>query len=146
MSYQNERSAIEVYFSLAWGSTTPIGFDGQAFTPVNNSVRLTISDGATLQGTIGGVQNRIDHIGVIQFQIFVEGGVGSGAWRGYAETISALFYGQIVDTSGQIITSPSAAFIRFAPQDQYPYVAGVLTETPFTIATLNAPFARYEYI
>jgi len=143
MSYDQERAAIEAYFNSNW-SATPVGFDDHLFTPVADSVRLKIQDGVVLQGTIGGAQNRIDHVGVLQIQIFVAGGKGSVSWRGYVETITQLFHGVIIDTSGVLITDPANAFIKFAPEGQYPYIGGNQMEPPFEIITVNAPFVRYE--
>jgi len=145
MSYILERAAIEAYISANW-SEANIGWDGHKFTPSADSVRLTIANGGTFQGTIGGTQNRIDYIGVLMLQIFTGGGAGSQSWRGYAETLSALFMGQIIDTSGVIITTPSDAFIRFSPGDQYPYIANVEDTPPFSIANLNVPFVRYTML
>ena len=143
MSYQTERQAIEEYLKAGY-SATPIGYDAQEFTPTADSILATINNGDMRQGTIGGAANRVDHIGVLQIQIFTASGAGSQAWRGYAQTLETLFAGKIIDSAGAIITTPSDAFIRFSPQDQYPYVAGVHVDMKFNIATLNIPFVRYE--
>ncbi|MEB3419904.1 phage tail terminator-like protein [Salipiger marinus] len=149
MTYQLERAAIEAYFRAQWGSTTPIGFDGHTFTPVNNSVRLTITSGATRQGSIGRTANRIDHLGLATLQIITEGGKGSAAWRGYAETIMGLFFEKTLTSTGAVITSGADAFVRFSPpelgENRHPYIAADFPDPPFHLTNVIAPFVRYAF-
>lgn len=148
MTYQNERLAIETYLKANWTST-PIGYDGQPFTPVNNSIRLTITSGATRQGSIGRTANRIDHLGMATFQIITEGGKGSAAWRGYAETLMGLFFEKTLSSAGVPITSHAQAFLRFSPPDlgdnRHPYVSADFPDPPFHLTNVICPFIRYAY-
>lgn len=156
MSYQTERSAIETYFVAQWGVTTPIGLDAQKFstfdtdgvTPRFNLVRLTITSGATRQGSIGRTLNRIDHLGLATFQIITEGGKGSAAWRGYAETIMGLFFEKTLTSAGVVITTHADAFLRFSPPElgdnRHPYIAADFPDPPFHLTNVICPFVRYE--
>ena len=152
MSYDTERQAIEAYFLAQWGNTTPLGLDGHPFTPVENSVQLTINSGARLQGSIGRVKNRIDHVGTLIVSIYTEGDKGSVAWRGYAETIIGFLHEATLDRSGAIITSSADAFVRFSPvgvsggAQQHPYISASFKDMPFHRTNVTAPFVRYEFI
>jgi hypothetical protein len=149
VSYQLERAAIEAYFTSQWGSTTPWGRDGQKFEPVANSVRLTITSGAVRQGSIGRTANRIDHLGLATFQIITEGGKGSAAWRGYAETIMGLFFEKTLSSAGAVITSGADAFVRFSPPElgdnRHPYIAADFADPPFHLTNVICPFCRYAF-
>jgi hypothetical protein len=145
MTYQLERRAVETFFVAQWGGATPVGMDGHLFEPAINSLRLTIQSGAVLQGSIGRALDRIDHIGVLQVQVFTEGGKGSQTWRGYVETIQGFLTNAVIDDAGVAITDPADAFVRFSPQNQHPYIAGATHDAPFLITTLNAPFVRYGF-
>ena len=156
MSYQLERAAIEAYFTAQWGTTTPWGRDGHKFEPPIDAqgrpvpaVRLTITSGATRQGSIGRTATRIDHLGLATFQIITEGGKGSAAWRGYAETIMGLFFEKTLTSAGVVITSHADAFLRFSPPElgdgRHPYVAADFPDPPFHLTNVIAPFVRYSY-
>lgn len=145
MSYDAERKAIEAYVKANW-SDTPIGYDGHEFTPAFDTIRLTINSGARLQGSIGRVQNRIDHIGTLVVSIYTEGGKGSAAWRGYAEALINALHGVTLGSDGLPITATADAFLRFSPGDQHPYVSASFPDAPFHITNVTAPFTRYEYI
>lgn len=149
MSYQTERAAIEAYFIAQWAAATPLGLDGHKFTPVNNSVRLTIQSGAVLQGSIGRTANRIDHVGMLTVTIYTEGGKGSAAWRGYAETIMGFLFETTIDNAGAVITATADAFVRFSPPElsdnRHPYIAASFADAPFHVTNIIAPFVRYEY-
>lgn len=143
MSFANERKAIEAYFKANY-SATAIMWDGHTAEPVADSVRLTILNGAALQGTVGMASNRVDHVGIVAIQIFTDGGAGSQAWRGYADTITALFSGVSLDTAGATGPAPANEFIRFSPAGEYPSVVSSIDDPPFHITTINAPYTRYE--
>jgi hypothetical protein len=143
LTYQLERSAIERFLDAQWSGKTPIHFDGHDQEPVAPCLRVTIQTGSTMQGSIGRTANRIEHIGVLQIQIIVAGGEGSAEWRDYAEALETIFFNARVKSDG--LRATTNEFIRFSPQDQHPYVSGVISDIPFTIATLNAPFVRYAY-
>jgi len=145
MTYQTERSAIETYFGTQWGSTTTIGYDAQKFTPVADSVLLTIQSGLVKQDSIGRTLDRIAYIGLLQITIITEGGKGSAGWRGYAETIKGFLQNVTISSAGVVITAPSQAFVRFSPQNQHPHIAAAIMEMPFHRAVMNAPFWRYEF-
>lgn len=151
MSYDQERKAIETYIKANW-SATPIGYDGHQFTPQADTIRLTINSGARLQGSIGRVKNRIDHIGTLVVSIYTDGGAGSAAWRGYAETMIGLLHGVTLDNAGVPITATADAFLRFSPvgprglDEQHPYISASFPDAPFQVTNITAPFARYEYI
>jgi len=148
MSYDQERFAIESYVAANW-TATPVGYDGQSFTPVSNSIRLTITSGATRQGSIGRTLNRIDHIGMATFQIITDGGKGSAEWRGYAETLMDLFFEKTLSSAGVPITSHADAFLRFSPPEmgdnRHPYIAADFPDPPFHLTNVIAPFTRYAY-
>ena len=144
MTFQLERAAIEYFLVTAWAGATPVGLDGQEFNPIADSIRMTIVNGDTVQGSIGRQNNnRIENVGLLQIQIFVERAKGSSAWRGYAETLQNLFFNLRLTDAGEIATTEE--FIRFSPTDQHPYISAIISDIPFTIATLNAPFIRYSY-
>ena len=149
MSYSDERKAIEAYFKTQWGQKTPIGFDGQEFTPHADSVRLTINSGARLQGSIGRAANRIDHVGTLIVSIYTDGKKGSEAWRCYTDPIIAFLHEKKLDRKGKIITATADAFLRFSPPgsaDQHPYVSASFKDAPLHITNITAPFHRYEYV
>lgn len=143
MTYELERSAIEKFIDMNWGGRTPILYDGHDQDPVADCIRLSIATGETLQGSIGRVANRIEHIGVLQVQIIVEGGNGSADWRKYAEELETILFNARIKSDG--LDATTNEFIRFSPNNQHPYVSAVVSDIPFTIATLNAPFVRYAY-
>jgi len=143
MSYATERRAIERYLLNKWAERTPVGFDGHTFEPVANSIRLSINNGQAFQGSIGGTTNRIDYTGVVQIQIFTDGGKGTNAWREYAEELDTLFHEKRINEKGAIATTDE--FIRFSPEQQHPYISGEVSDIPFHIATFVAPFVRYEF-
>ena len=143
MTYALERLAIETYLSDQWGTTTPIGFDGHEFSPSFNSIRISIGNGLSLQGSIGANTNRIDYTGIVTIQIFTENGKGAKTWRGYAETLDGIFFDKRIDNTGAAATTNE--FIRFSPDQQHPYISGEVSDIPFHIATFVAPFVRYEF-
>jgi hypothetical protein len=147
--YQNERKAIETYFNAQWAATTPIGFDGQTFTPEADSVQLTIQSGAVLQGSIGRTANRKDHMGNLTVSIYTDGDKGSSAWRGYAETIIGFLMDKTLDDAGAVIATTADAFLRFSPPTQtgimHPYVSASFKAAPFTQTNIIAPFKRYSF-
>ena len=96
-----------------------------------------------MQGSIGRTDNRIEHLGNVFINIYTTGGDGSASWRGYAETLMGLFFNKRLDNAGNIASSNE--FIRFSPINQHPYISGTISDIPFNIATLTAPFVRYSY-
>ena len=149
MTYQSEREASEAFFATQWASRTPFGYDGHNFTPQADSVRLTIQSGAVLQGSIGRVANRIDHVGVLIATIFTEGGKGSAAWRGHADVMMGFLRDATIDSGGDLITTTADAFVRFSPpeipsQNRHPYVSASFAEAPFHVTNITAPFVRYS--
>lgn len=145
MSYQTERKAIETYFLAQWADTLPVIPDGHAGTPTQDSVRLTINSGRRLQGTIGRVANRIDHVGTLVVSIYTEGGQGSQVWRGYAETIINFLHETTLDSDGVPITTAADAFVEFSPGEQHPYISASFPDAPFQVTNITAPFVRYEF-
>lgn len=144
MSFETERQAIEAYFAANWGATD-IGYDGHAFEPAADSIRLTIQSGEAFQRSFAKPgTNRVEHVGLLQVNIFVDGGAGSQAWRGYAETLEGLLRNKKLAADGTVAATSSDVLLVFSTRGQVPYVAGVQHDQPFTIATLNAPFSRYE--
>lgn len=144
MTYQTERSAIETYIAANWGG--PIGFDAQAFTPTAGSLLVTINSGAVLQGSIGRTANVIEHVGTLVLTYYSDGGKGSAAWRGVAETLTDLLFEKSLTTAG--IIAGADVFVRFSPPQlgdaRHPYISASFAETPFHITNLTAPFVRYE--
>lgn len=143
MTYAAERLAIETYLAAQWGSTTPILFDAHGGEAVANSIRLVINSGAVLQGSIGRTSNRLEFVGVAQILIHTAAGLGSAAWRGYAETLAGIFREARLTTAGVAITTAGEEFIRFSPAGQHPYISGTQTEPSLMTTTFNAPFIRY---
>ncbi len=132
MSFATLRQTIEARLSQQWvtGSPatprTPIGYDGQTFTPVKNSIRLTILDGEGRNASIGAPgSNLVRHAGVIAIQVFTEGGKGTAASRAYEDQIATIFRNVTVDG------------IRFG----VPYVSGSLEQSPYLIRTVMIPYA-----
>ena len=144
MSFQQERSAIEGYIAANWGG--PLGFDAQAFTPTVGSLLVTINSGAVLQGSIGRTANVIYNVGTLVLTYYSEGGKGSAAWRGVAETLTDLLFEKSLTTAGAL--AGSDVFIRFSPpqlgDNRHPYISANYAQTPFHVTNLTAPFIRYE--
>lgn len=148
MSLDTGRQAIEAYFIANW-TATPYGLDAQSFTPAYNSVRLSITDGAVMQNSIGRVQNVYNNIGLVTFQIYTDGQLGSSSWRGYGEALEALFFNVTLDANGAVITDQSQTpLVRFCPPElgdsRFPYVGPFSAPAPFNVATIICPFIRYE--
>jgi hypothetical protein len=146
MTLQLERQAIEAYMRANW-TATPLGLDGHAFTPVNNSVLLTIKSGAAMQGSIGRTDNVIHNIGVLTCTIYTEGGKGSAKWRGYAEALQGLLQGVSLTSAGVVDTTGNV-FVRFSPPqlspNEHPYIGADFADPPFHITNLIAPYVRYS--
>lgn len=145
MSYSTERQAIETYFNTEWAARTSFGFDGHPFTPEHDTVQLFIQSGDVLQGSIGRVANRIDHIGLLQIMVYTDSGKGSAAWRSRAEDVMGILFNKRLTSAGLVVGSGDTEFLRFSPQDQHPYIAGQDRGINLTTTTINAPFVRYEY-
>ena len=149
MSYDTERRAIETYFAAQWGATTPLGMIDHPFEPAADSVQLGLLGGRVLQGSVGRVANRKDHVGVLTATIFTEGDRGRSAWTAYAETMQGFLEEVTIDSAGAAITATADAFVRFSPPGlsgiQHPYVQSSTKEPPFTRTVVAAPFVRYEY-
>lgn len=144
MSYSTERFAIETYLAANW-SATPLGMDYHTFTPVANSVCMMIQNGAKVQGSVGRISNRVEYVGLVQILIYTEPGKGSTAWRGYADTLDALFTNARLNALGAAITAVDEEFIRFSPRDQHPSIAGSQVNAGLMSTTFNAPFSRYNW-
>ena len=147
MTYALERSAITAYFVAQWAGATPLGLDGHKFTPVYNSVRLTIQSGRAMQGSVGKAPNSIWYLGMVTATVFTEGGLGSAAWRGYAETIQTMLFEKTIDNAGALITTMAASFVRFSPPQlgdgRHPYIGADFDDAPFHLTNIIAPFVRY---
>lgn len=149
MSLQTGRRAIEVYTAANWTDPAPIGFDGHPFAVSAPSIRMSITEGAVRQSSIGKVTNTVHQIGLVTFQIFVDGGKGSNEWRGLADTLIGLFHNKVIDADGALVTSGAqTALVRFSPPElgegQHPYIAGQFEEPPYYQVNLICPFVRYE--
>ena len=145
MTYDTERAAIEGWFISQWAAATPVGLDGHAFTPVANSVRLTIQSGDNRQVSFGRAgTNTARNVGIVQVEIYVEGGKGSATWRGYAETIETIFRNRKLAADGTEAASAASVLVTFGRDGQLPYIASKLDEAPLYRVTVNAPFWREE--
>jgi|GEM_PF-2247785 len=145
MSFDTERAAIEGWFISQWAGQTPVGLDGHKFEPVAESVRLTIQSGDVRQvsfGRAGG--NKARHIGIVQIEIYVQGGAGSSVWRGYAEAIQDIFLNRNLAANGTEATTAADVLVTFGRDGQLPYIASKLEEAPLYRVTVNAPFWREE--
>ena len=146
MTYQLERQAIETYFAA---NTTglSVGLDGHNFTPAVDTLQININSGAVRQGSTG-LATQVRHaIGTAVITIYTDGGKGSAAWRGYAETLVAHFTDKTIDSAGAIITATADAFARFSPpqlgDDSHPYISANYPAAPFHVTQITAPFVRY---
>jgi hypothetical protein len=149
MSLQTGRKAIETYVEAQWANGVPMGMDGHPFTVAAPSVRMTITEGMTRQGSIGRVVNTVNQIGLVTFQIFTAGGTGSDEWRGYAQTLLDLFHGRTLDAAGAVVTSGAQTpLVRFSPPElgdaAHPYIAAQIDGAPHHQSNIICPFVRYE--
>lgn len=157
MSLQTERIAIETYFAAQWGVTTPYILDGHPgepspSKPVQPCVRLTITDGAVLQGSIGRAAagaNVLHNIGLVTFQLFTNAALGSSSWRGYAQTLLEMFHNKTLDGTGALfIGGAQTPVVRFSPPElgngKHPYIGAQMIDVPFRMTNVIAPFLRYE--
>lgn len=135
MSYASERAAIEGRFKTMWvtgspsAARTPVGYGSHPFTPVNNSVRITIRNGGAEQMSFGDPGNNIArHVGVIFVEVYTEGGKGTAASRAYEDLIEAIFINQVFD----------------GVRCRVPYISGERDEPPFLVRTMAIPFERDE--
>lgn len=130
MGYSSERAAIETLLNSAWGGSTPIGYDGEAFKPVYNSIRLTILSGKARNASIGAPgSNLARYTGVVAIQVFTKGGEGTSASRDIEDRLSDIF------------RNKTLGGIRLG----VPYVQTSLEEAPFLIRTMMVPFERDEF-
>lgn len=148
MSLQSGRAAIEAYIIANW-TDTPMGLDGHAFEVTAPSIRMTITEGRVYQGSIGRVLNEVHQVGIVTFQIFTAGGMGSAEWRGYAQTLMDLFHNVTLDAAGAVVTSGAQTpLVRFSPPkdggDDHPYIAADLDTVPFRQTNVICGFVRYE--
>ena len=90
MSYAQERTDIESRLSTNW-STTPIKWDGVAFTPTPGTpwIRCSILPG-DVEALEFGRDTTKEHMGIIDIGIFVQKETGTVLARTYADTLSAL--------------------------------------------------------
>lgn len=137
MSYASERATIESHFATAWGTRTPITYDGRTMNlygddkrAIYNQVRLTILNGEGRQASIGAPGSNVArYAGVVAIQIFTEGGKGTAASRVYEDHVSDAF------------RNKTAGAIRFG----IPYVSGSLEDPPFLVRTVMVPFSRDQF-
>lgn len=148
MTLVTERVAIERWFLDRAPLDVAIGWDGQTFKPdpEGQSIRLTIQNGIVLRESFGQPgQNLAAHVGVLQAQIMVPGGVGSDAWRGLADAVMGIFTGALMGPDGGPVESHAQpGIIQFGRDGNLPYIAGRTDDPPFTTVTVNAPFVRFE--
>lgn len=131
--FTSERSAIEVRFAQQWvvGSPsaprTPVGYHAHSFTPVSNSVRLTIRDGDGMQKSIGNPGGNVArYAGAVMLEFYTEGGKGSAASRVLEDAASAIFMNAYFDGIDCGI----------------PYISGEREEHPFFVRTMVVPYTR----
>ena len=149
MTIRAGRRAIIRYMKAQWVSAVPMGYPNRPFKVVAPSIRMTITTGARRQGSIGRVKNQIHQIGLLTFQVFTEGGMGTDEEDGLCDDLIDLFHGKVLDVDGVIVTTSSQTpVIRFSPpelgDDAHPYIASQTIGTPFMQTNLIAPFVRYE--
>ena len=145
MSYVQEREAIRAHFKRNWHFQSKWGFDDEAFTPAPNTVRLTIQSGDVRQGSVGRVTDRVEHIGVVEAQIYSARNSGS-RWRALADAVEAVFLRATINVDGEPIGAGDQPFVRFSPADQHPYIMSVnRSDAKLTQVLLVAPFVRYEW-
>ena len=149
MSLTSGRTAIEAYLQAQWVSAVPMGMDGHAFTVAAPSIRMTITEGAVLQGSIGRTLNQVHQIGLVTFQIFTAGGTGSEEWRGLADTLMDLFHGKTLDAAGAVVTTQAqTALVRFSPPElgngAHPYISAMIEDPPYQMVNVMVPCIRYE--
>jgi len=100
MNLDQQRAAIETRFMAQWmiGSPlalrTPVGMPGFTFTPPvgASSVRMSILNGTSMNKSMGSPgSNIVRHAGVLMFQIFTPGGVGTKTANDLADLIEPIF-------------------------------------------------------
>ena len=144
MSYETERQAIEGYFAAQW-SATPVHYDAHSATIVAPCIRLTIQNGTANQLSFGAPgANKVRHVGLLQIEIYVDGGAGSTEWRGYAQSLETLLLNKKLASDGTIATTSGAIVVDFGKGDLRPYIAGKSEQPPHLRVTMNAPFVRDE--
>lgn len=138
MGFESERAAIETRFRDQWltGSPaalrTPVGWDRQKFEPPKGqtSVRLTILNGDGFNASLGDPGNNIvRYVGVLAFQIYAPGGVGSDATR------------ELIDLLRPIFTNWRSGTLLFKAMN----VGTAIDLAPFLMTPVNFPFERDEY-
>ena len=130
MSLAIERQEIEEHFKTEWTDATPVGYDGEQFDRVNNSIRITINSGQAYQASFGSPSNNISrHVGIITLEVITEGGKGSATARGYADTIMDIFRNKNL---GSVKT-------------RIPYISARRDEAPFYIINVVVPFVRDDF-
>jgi len=102
MATMNEaREAIYAAFLTAWGSTTDVARDNEAFVPVEGSpyVRLSVRHIGRSQRTLGRVGNRnFGSLGAVFIQVFVPINTGLKAADDLAKAAQDVFEGVTLAT------------------------------------------------
>ena len=112
------REAIYERFAAAWGSTTPIAFDNEAFTPPEDApwVRLVVRHTTREQETLGGLgQRNFMSRGQCFVQCFVQPDQGTEAADALAQQARTIFEGTSFATD---VRFTSVAVTEIGPDPQ----------------------------
>jgi len=93
MSSVKENTAIRTLFNTGWGSTTPVAYPNEAFTPPADAsyVVLSIKADDAFQVEISGPGAHSRHPGLIFIMIFSPPDRGNNAALALADTAAAIF-------------------------------------------------------
>lgn len=93
MTYEAEHNAIRTRFSTQWGSTTPVQYAGQNFTPDEGEawVRLVVLDATAYQASFGDTTNYYRHPGVVIVSIFIPTSKGDKEALQLADQVASIF-------------------------------------------------------
>lgn len=127
--YESEADAIQAYFFAQWADRTPVGYPGNNFAPVDESVQLDILGGQGQQMSVGSPgTNLARYPGVLAARVYVTKGRNAVQSR------------EIVDPICDIFRNARVSGIRFG----IPYVSGTETDETWRVTTVMCPFVRDE--
>jgi len=131
MSYEDEHNALRTRLSDEWGSTTPVQYGNQDFTPPSGEswIRLNVINTTAEQASFGDTTNYYRHPGSVVINVFTPVLVGDK---------EAL---QLADQSANIFRnwSHNATKIRFLKP---PSIKVIGEEKPWYQINVVCPFIR----
>jgi hypothetical protein len=95
MGYDDFRQAVWSRFRTAWGSTTPIEYQGVEYTPDGSAyVKLTIIKGTGSQHSMGASSNPYRHRDIIQVDVYTPLEQSPVEANTLLDAVEAIFKGQ----------------------------------------------------